>query len=627
MEVFDADEAVRPPRPRHAARDDDDDWDRPRRRSRRFEDDDDDDDRRPRPQRAQRSSGGPSAAWVVVAVCGVGLLLFLGCIGACFMLPWKFTPNPGGGPQPDGNPPPIVQGNPPTPNPNPGPVGGGKPPVEPKERVVEIAPRDLAQVLFDNEKGTFERYINCALQLEGVVREQSKGPDGSTITEVVFRELVTDKKIKDAKEYRIWCRLSKPVPVASRVATGLAVGKTVTVRGHLTGSGGDWDPQATLNDCTVVRSVPDTKPDGGPDKPPPLVAWVVKPDPAPKDLAPPEKVEGTIPITSYAPQANNLVDEVVFPTSPSPFVSVGAKGSVFDAHDIWDLRTMKKVGTVKPDDPFTRAWLSPDGAYWAKSVFMLKAAPGADVYAVADGKHYRVTIAEGNGGWIDDFDFAGPGQLMSFSPVNGKGGIDLVMKIWDIKKGSLVSTTGAPAHYDPKLRAFSPGRRFIALMSREYDRVMLYDLQGGHRAGELPLPAGAKCLGLSFSPDGKQLAGLFTVGNTTRILAWNMDDGASRVHLNLAADAVTKVEPYQGPVLDWLPEGGWLLYGRNLIDPQSGAAYWRIRSEYRAWSPCHVYPGNRLAFIKPGKDDRTLVIEPLPADKLAEALKAARGGK
>src|SRR5438477_390450 len=79
-------------------------------------------------------------------------------------------------------------------------------PVDPKpaeEKVVVIAPKDLGQALFDNDDGAFGRYINCVLQLQGVVKEQSKSQDGATITELVFLEPVTAKTTKEAKQYRI----------------------------------------------------------------------------------------------------------------------------------------------------------------------------------------------------------------------------------------------------------------------------------------------------------------------------------------------------------------------------------------------------------------------------------------
>ncbi len=365
----------------------------------------------------------------------------------------------------------------------------------------------------------------------------------------------------------------------------------------------------------------------GPAKPPAaggpaLVPWVVKPDPLPAGLTLPQKAEGTIAITAPSHGPNNVVNDVIFPTSPSPFVSVAAKGPIYDAHEIWDLRSMKKVGRVEPEDPFTTAALSPDGAYWAKPNFMLKGLPGADVYAVADGRHFRITVTNDKSTVIENVDFAGPGELVTMHGVSGKDGTNVVVKVWDVKKQALVLGFGAPGSLDRNQRAFSPGRRYIALANSQYDRVLLCDLKGGHRAGELPLPAGSKCLGLAFSPDGQSLAGLFRIDNSTRILAWNLDAGTGSAHLMLDPAAVPKVSVYQGPALEWLPEGdGWLLYGRALVDRKSGAVYWRLPAEDRDWTPRHVLPGGRVAYVKGSGKERALVVEPLPAE--AEAARQA----
>ena len=65
-----------------------------------------------------------------------------------------------------------------------------------------------------------------------------------------------------------------------------------------------------------------------PPKPPPVVRWQVKPDPLPAELTLPQKPEGALPITGYPPSSRNVVDQVVFPSSPSPFVSVAVKGRI-----------------------------------------------------------------------------------------------------------------------------------------------------------------------------------------------------------------------------------------------------------------------------------------------------------
>src|SRR5262249_41243651 len=197
--------------------------------------------------------------------------------------------------------------------------------------------------------------------------------------------------------------------------------------------------------------------------------------------------------------------------------------------------------------------------------------------------------------------------------------------IWDIKTRALVRSFGAPAYLDRNQRAFSPGRRYLALVSREYDRLLLYDLTGGELAGELPLPRGAKCFGLSFSLDGKALAGLFKVNDATRLLTWNLAAATASANLKLDSEAAPKVDVYLGPALEWLPDGsGWLVYGRRIVDGQSGRYYWPVAATASDWTPRPIFPDSRLAYFKEDRGKRMLAIEPLQKDKMEEALKRVR---
>jgi predicted Zn finger-like uncharacterized protein len=361
--------------------------------------------------------------------------------------------------------------------------------------------------------------------------------------------------------------------------------------------------------------------------PPPLVLWQVQPDPLPADLMLPQNPEGSIPITGYPELPNNVVSKIVFPTTPSPFVSVAVKGSIGDAHEVWDLRTMKRVGRVEPKDPFTTAVLSPDGAYWAIPPFMLEHSGGADVYAAADNHLYRVPLSGHRKQWCEDLDFAAPGQVMMFMTAAGAGGVDLEVQIHDIKTRTEVRQFTAPAHYDRKQRAFSPGRRYLALASRQYARALLYDLTTGLLAGEMRLPDGSACLGLAFAPDGRSFAALVKAGDSqTHLLTWDLASGARTADHTLAPDAVPKVTAYLGPVLECLPDGGWLLNGRTLLDGRGGAVSGRVPLFSRPWYARRIFPGGRLASVKGEGRGSSLVIEPLPASDPAADQKVVRDG-
>jgi hypothetical protein len=133
------------------------------------------------------------------------------------------------------------------------PAGAGQPsaPKPPEPDILPVSAKELGQALYHDEKSkAFGRYVPHVLQIEGLVKEQSKGADGS-ITEVVFLEPVVDKKTSARDTYRIWCRFSQPIQPGSPAAAQVAMGQRVTIRGRLTGAD-LGSPQATLNDCALV---------------------------------------------------------------------------------------------------------------------------------------------------------------------------------------------------------------------------------------------------------------------------------------------------------------------------------------------------------------------------------------
>jgi hypothetical protein len=385
---------------------------------------------------------------------------------------------------------------------------------------------------------------------------------------------------------------------------------------------------------------PDLDPDKGPKVPPPdkpkdprrdPPPWAVVPDPLPDGLTLADNPQGSIPITAKRPLPNNVVDQVVYPTSPSPFVSVAVKGNIFDAHEVWDLRTMKSVGVVPLKHPFTIASLSPDGAWFAVPSWALDETKGADAYAVADGRLSRIVVNQ-DSRTVENIDFAGPDRAVTIEGVGAPDGPHLAAKVWKIKTHAFECVFGAPASPDPAQRAFSPGRRYIALATSDKKRIQLYALSGdtqGALVGEAPLPVAGACLGLAFSPDGKSLAGLFKTGAATHLVVWDLATGKATAHHTFDKDPVENVAAFRGPAIDFLPKGGgWLLYGQALVDDQSGAVYWRIPVDGAEGAyPRRIYGDGVLASVKSDGGKRALVFEPLPTDKIAEALKAARAGR
>ena len=92
-------------------------------------------------------------------------------------------------------------------------------------------------------------------------------------------------------------------------------------------------------------------------------------------------------------------------------------------------------------------------------------------------------------------------------------------------------------------------------------------------------PSGAKsiharnwlfpCRGLSFSPDGSELAGFFQVEEKSRLVSWDVARGESVFDVTFPAPQlwVGTQTGYKGHVLGWVGDRrGWLLYGQMFID-------------------------------------------------------------
>ena len=122
-------------------------------------------------------------------------------------------------------------------------------------------------------------------------------------------------------------------------------------------------------------------------------------------------------------------------------------------------------------------------------------------------------------------------------------------------------------------------------------------------------------------------------------MTWDLATGKRTARHRFDKDPVANPAAIRGPAIEWLPKGdGWLLYGQALVDVQSGSVYWQIPvAGADGMQPRHVFGDGVLAYVKgdaagagrpgrgrPGRGGaKSLVFEPLPADEVAAALKAA----
>lgn len=307
-----------------------------------------------------------------------------------------------------------------------------------------------------------------------------------------------------------------------------------------------------------------------PPKPPPAV-WNVKADPpaAPVKLAADFKTE--IKVAGTATQ-------VVFPTSTaSPFVAVGNNAAAGDERQVWNLQTNKMTGKLIGQLPSLQPpILSPDGAHIA---IIPAGKPGTvDVWALGPGKVVNIPVSP-NGVPPEVIDFAGPGRLLTGRRINA--GREFEFVVWDAATGQSALKFGLEFAGPPvggvnlsrDTIAISPGGAYLALMTG--DTLRVFDLKTGVAVGQRALPQGApgrrilSCRGLSFSPDGSELAGLFHTNNQMRLVCWDVakGDAVADIAFGFLTLMLGMDGTYRGHVLDWVGDRrGWLLYGAMMID-------------------------------------------------------------
>jgi hypothetical protein len=291
-------------------------------------------------------------------------------------------------------------------------------------------------------------------------------------------------------------------------------------------------------------------------------AWRAKADPPAVAVRLPDDFKKEI-------TANATNTEVVFPTSTgSPFVAVGDNFDDKDERQVWDLRTGTPAGKLVGRHYTTeKPVLGPDGNHLAILPFGEKEI--VDVYALSTGKPVRIDT----GMPTDVVDFAGPGKLL----VAGKRGAVLHLRVWDAATGKREREfdgppPGAATSLTRDMVAVSPGGAWLAVVTPE--SLWLWDLKKGTAAGQRALPwNGANwlfpCRGLSFSPDGRELAALFQVSGQSRLVCWDVAGGEPVVDVTFPALRLwvgTEVA-YKGHVLGWVGDRrGWLVYGQMFID-------------------------------------------------------------
>jgi hypothetical protein len=334
-----------------------------------------------------------------------------------------------------------------------------------------------------------------------------------------------------------------------------------------------------------------------PDQPPQPQLGQPPPDqpgqPPPKDPAivvaagglPPDPLPAPMVIAANPPIAIRLPTPVdlLYPTTPSPFVAVAGNSGGNTVRTFWDLRSGKQTGALTVDgERYQQFALSPDGTHVAATV-KEGAGQTVEVWSVADGKSVRrIDTTEPGFGMLFPCDFAGPGQLVTNQ--SGPGGS--LVRVWDVNTGQCLRRFQAPVDLlGIRISALSPGRRYLASIQPKHKRLVICDLAAGKVAADWlipdPTPASFKVpWAIAFSHDGRSLHLMSFGGLSLYLATWDLSTGkgsARKINgLGNINNPLLSGMFDTGPLLEGLPDGTVIVAGFAVVDPATGAVVRKI---------------------------------------------------
>ena len=350
-------------------------------------------------------------------------------------------------------------------------------------------------------------------------------------------------------------------------------------------------------------------------------------DPLPAALAWPEKVSLKIPVPGRD-------DNILSPSSQSPFVAFGFSAYESQGAQIWNLAANKQVGLIKGKPPNASSRIiSPDGRYMAIKVLEKNVFNKIEIWSFETGQLVRTMqdIKEMN---LVILDFGPPDQLFVYTYGNPGGKYIHKIQVWDIPKGTLLREIVTDGEQVDQYRyAFSPGRRYFATLKSD-NNLNVFDLTTAKRAGHIKLPSASQLEqnlnpeGLRFSPDGTQLVALLDGSAETRIMVIDVQTGKHDPERDSAfpgrlLSAIDGAPSYKGPKLECLHNGSYLIAGSLWIDGDTGRIVWYLDYGADKYNFAQRIPTPNGLIVPEGPDEvRHLVVLETPWEAITASLKA-----
>ena len=214
--------------------------------------------------------------------------------------------------------------------------------------------------------------------------------------------------------------------------------------------------------------------------------------------------------------------------------------------------------------------LSGDGAYLAGKT------SHRNTVEVRGTKNGRVVQSfDTDGPFTDYVRFAGSDNLIYGNLGKGRLQVSAVKsgdKVCDLRIGERPEPTGTAVSPGGRLPCRRVGGGCQTRTSRHQD--------GGRWSARPARPATknfiCKCVGLNFSGDGAEIAGLFESFSDYQIVVWSAATGKMLDQFDLAK-TVKQPTFYKDNGLEWFPDrSAWLVLGHAVVDRQSGKKVWNL---------------------------------------------------
>ena len=233
-------------------------------------------------------------------------------------------------------------------------------------------------------------------------------------------------------------------------------------------------------------------------------------------------------------------------------------------------------------------------------------------------------------------DFAGPGELLTFSVGEQGGKPGQYLLIWDVETGKLLRQfennhlNASAGRYE-----VSPGGAFLATIHNV--AVEIIDLKTGQVSGTIKSAKSSErgknvvLDSFCFSSDGTEIATLCEGSQGGLITVYDMETGDVKLSHELSVgqkkSRQNHWQSYKGPHLQMIANpAGFLMFGSSFIERESGFLIWQFEQspqEYNNWQRLLTRSG--LIGLSAERTPSKLQVLPFPSEKLMQALAAYQG--